>query len=478
MTRTADRGPPNGGPSIYTVEQLSPNRSLLPNGSMLCQSVPIARTGWMQYGEGETPVSVNEYGVAHIERTADDLFRDETLGSIIGAAVTDDHPDEDVTPMNWQELAKGFVLKVWRGTDGDSDVILADMLITDADLIASVQAGKREVSLGYDAAYEEITKGVGRQSDIIANHVALVEKGRCGPRCAIGDRSYERKEDMPATAKRVKLRDGMSRIRAIFKDAESALAEMDTDDNLADTPAPGTNVHIHLGGGRTGVKTGTPTEGGDSDLEGEGAGAGGGEQEDPVEKRFQTIEAGLKSVTDAVGQLATSVKDALAQMGGQGSANPNNSTGDEGNTEEEEEVNKNGRTGDSAALATSYQKLASNIEILVPGFRMPTFDSALPRAKTVDAMCSLRRRALDAFAATTVGADVLKTVGAPDDLGALDCKGIASTFNAAASVKALLNNAAATRDSKTTPSQETKAPAMLSLSELNKRNAEYWAARS
>ena len=48
-------------------------------------------------------------------------------------------------------------------------------------------AGKVEISLGYDAEYTEVSPGKGVQSNIVINHIALVDKGRCGSRCSIGD---------------------------------------------------------------------------------------------------------------------------------------------------------------------------------------------------------------------------------------------------------------------------------------------------
>ena len=78
---------------------------------------------------------------------------------------------------------------------------------TTADLAARTAAaltaqGVTEVSLGYDADYEQTAPGVGRQTNIIGNHVALVERGRCGPRCAIGDRQTvsDKESNMPSVA--------------------------------------------------------------------------------------------------------------------------------------------------------------------------------------------------------------------------------------------------------------------------------------
>jgi hypothetical protein len=64
---------------------------------------------------------------------------------------------------------------------------LGDLLITTEKGIELVKSGLREVSCGYDAQYEQIEKGKGKQREIIGNHVALVTKGRAGGRCAIQD---------------------------------------------------------------------------------------------------------------------------------------------------------------------------------------------------------------------------------------------------------------------------------------------------
>jgi hypothetical protein len=86
-----------------------------------------------------------------------------------------------------KELSKGTGQNVRRGDGIDSDYLLADLLITDKDTIQAVIDGKVEISLGYDADYTEVSKGKGLQSNIVINHIALVDKGRCGSRCSIGD---------------------------------------------------------------------------------------------------------------------------------------------------------------------------------------------------------------------------------------------------------------------------------------------------
>ena len=190
-THAAGSDPPGsatGGHGIRTVEQIGAKRHKTPEGFLVCEDVPIARTGWMIYGPNEVPVKTGDNGVAMIHRGPETLFHPETIASFIGKPVTDDHPPSgEVTPENWQQVSKGTVLNVRRGAGDDGDTLRADLLITDRDTIEAIDAGKREVSAGYEAEYETTGAGEGKQLNILGNHVALVERGRCGPRCAIGD---------------------------------------------------------------------------------------------------------------------------------------------------------------------------------------------------------------------------------------------------------------------------------------------------
>jgi hypothetical protein len=70
----------------------------------------------------------------------------------------------------------------------DDDKLVADLLITSADGIRLVESHTmREVSCGYDATPIDEGGGYGHQVGIVGNHVALVQKGRCGSACKIRD---------------------------------------------------------------------------------------------------------------------------------------------------------------------------------------------------------------------------------------------------------------------------------------------------
>ena len=76
---------------------------------------------------------------------------------------------------------------VRRGSGEDRDKLICDLVVYDAALIAKIDAGKREISCGYECKYIERDDGTYGQMDIIGNHVAVVEEGRAGHEVAIRD---------------------------------------------------------------------------------------------------------------------------------------------------------------------------------------------------------------------------------------------------------------------------------------------------
>lgn len=184
---------------FFVTEQISPRIGKTPDGFLVCYDVPIARTGSMIYSKAEADMmpwlntmEFDSAGQIRVERDAAEVFREETLASFQGKPVTIDHPTDFVDPRNWSELAKGTAQNIRRGDREQADLILADLLITDAEAIKWVESGDlRQISAGYDAEYEQVSPGVGRQKNIVANHIALVQRGRAGVRCMIMDSRKE-----------------------------------------------------------------------------------------------------------------------------------------------------------------------------------------------------------------------------------------------------------------------------------------------
>ena len=217
----------------YITEQLSEHIGETPEGFLLCKDVPLTRTGVFEYTASEVPVEASFDGTVKIQRDEDEVFAENTIASFEGKPVTINHPEGMVTPENWSELAHGVVQNVRRGDGEQADLLLGDILITTEKGIELVKSGLREVSCGYDAQYEQIEKGKGKQREIIGNHVALVTKGRAGSRCTIQDSGD--KENAITTKEDIYKMKAKDLFKRIFP--KSRFADALADEDLGE-PAP------------------------------------------------------------------------------------------------------------------------------------------------------------------------------------------------------------------------------------------------
>jgi len=153
-----------------------------------------ARTGVYQYTGREVDPD-NTHGLrdqasVNVLRDENTVFDQRSAHSFIGKPITDDHPREGVNAGNWRDHARGVVMGAMR----DGDHLAFDLLLTDAATIAKVDAGKVELSNGYQSGLEfgdfkaaDGTACQARQTNIGGNHVAIVDRGRAGPTCRIAD---------------------------------------------------------------------------------------------------------------------------------------------------------------------------------------------------------------------------------------------------------------------------------------------------
>ena len=165
--------------------KLSAHMTETPEGFLICQAVPICRTGTQQY----LPKEIGEKGdgLVDVYRKEDEVFKPAAMASFEGKPVTDDHPPKEVDPHNYGNYMKGTVQNVRRGKGEDADHVVCDLVIYDAGLINKIKHGKREVSCGYDCKYIDNGDGTYSQADIIGNHVAVVDSGRAGKSVSIKD---------------------------------------------------------------------------------------------------------------------------------------------------------------------------------------------------------------------------------------------------------------------------------------------------
>ena len=182
----------------YYGTRLSENISRRePEGYLLCLNVPVARTGVQEYLPEELGLPGNGPPgnpdlFIPVYRPPDEVFSPETIASFEGMPVTNDHPPDGVDIGNIRALQKGHAHNVRRGSGEESDLLLADLIITDPVLIDLIMEGKREISCGYTYELcEENGKYIQRK--IRGNHVAVVDAGRAGARVSIKDEKPERR---------------------------------------------------------------------------------------------------------------------------------------------------------------------------------------------------------------------------------------------------------------------------------------------
>lgn len=170
--------------------KISEHMTTTPEGFLICLDVPIARTGTQEYLGYELGIDDHSNDIFVVNRTEDEVFSPATIASFEGKCVTEDHPPDSVTPDNVTAYNSGHAQHIRRGTGEQSDLLMADLFITDPRLIDAIRNGLREVSCGYDCEYSE-ENGQIYQRRIRGNHIAVVPSGRAGHRVAIQDSNPE-----------------------------------------------------------------------------------------------------------------------------------------------------------------------------------------------------------------------------------------------------------------------------------------------
>lgn len=419
---------------FYTVQKLGPKRSLTPEGFLLCEDVPVARTGEMLYAAGEVPVEAGLDGLIRISRTPDEVFRDATMASCMGKDITLDHPDDFVEPANYSGLTQGVMLNPRRSAS-EPDLLVADLLIKRPDAIKAVQDEEiEEVSLGYEADYEQVSPGRGVQRNIVVNHVAIVPRGRCGPRCAIGDKEPEMKTK---DSKPAKNRTWLDRVRTAFKaqDAE-ALEEA-------------------LEEGRT---------------------ADDDETEEEREKRERADKEGKTG--DALGQILKrlTAMDAdiqeLKKAAAEDDDDDDTQTGDDGDLTKPVTAPKTSEEGVEIFTGDAAAHIMARAEILSPGIKLPTLDAKMSTKDRAAALCKCQRKALDNAYQTEAGKAAIDPFlgGRTADFDAMPMASVHATFTGAAELMKARNNSGAGASKVTTRDFGTRK----SVADINAENRKFW----
>lgn len=329
-----------------TVEIISPNREKTPEGYLLCKGVTISRVGEFAYNADEVPNVQAVNGQVLMSRSADELFNADTIRSFEGKPVVIGH-DAFADPTNWADIAVGIATNVRRGEGEQSSDLIADLLLTQSKGISLVESGLlTEVSCGYDAQAIDDGDGKGHQVGIVGNHIALVQRARCGSTCQIKDGSIMNPELI-------------EKLRALFEKGdkegfEAALAELQAADEEPEQAAEGDEEH---------------------------------EAPEADEAPEQTDEVAPElSIEDRVAALEAQHKEILAKL------DQLLATGDEDTQDEEPEEVEDEES--EMASGAEVRETLDEAEELCPGIKTPSGDCANGKGYTVGALARIKRNAI------------------------------------------------------------------------------------
>lgn len=154
------------------------------NGYITIRDNPITRAGVFQYKGSQLPGG-DANKIYNVYRPLEELQKDETLKSMQGLPIIDEHEmlGDRYARSPEQRGTHGSTLEAVRLVGND---VLANLRIWSRTLKSLIDAGKKGLSLGYNCMFEKssgVYEGIAYdyiQRNIRGNHLALVNQGRSG----------------------------------------------------------------------------------------------------------------------------------------------------------------------------------------------------------------------------------------------------------------------------------------------------------
>jgi hypothetical protein len=132
---------------------------------------------------------------------------------------------------------------------------------------------------------------------------------------------------------------------------------------------------------------------------------------------------------------------------------------------------------DSASQEMLWQDAMAKGEIIVPGIRIPTFDSRVKPTVTAQRLCSFRRQTMDAAFDSSEARDVLAglvNLKTRDQVKTLSCDTLKMAFEATANALAANRNSGIVRSSVADSVPQFRKPGPPSLAQIQRNNREAW----
>lgn len=164
---------------------LPTKRTFKDSGQMIAP-VTIARTGIMEYRAkdcGTMFADRDPESTVKIMTEAADLFDEKSLASYRSAPITVGHPEVDVTVENASTLQKGSLEGMPFKDEADAELLAGTIVLNDGTTIDLVESGTSQLSSGHSCTLvlaDEADDFDAKKTEIRANHIAIVRKGRAG----------------------------------------------------------------------------------------------------------------------------------------------------------------------------------------------------------------------------------------------------------------------------------------------------------
>lgn len=445
----------------YAPEKIGTTRRITPEGFLVLEGTPIARTGEQIYMAHEIngdlssddPKYIRPNGAGHVivSRVPDEVFHEETLASFEGKDFVIEHPPEGVDVTNWKNQTVGHVQNVRRGSGVEDDLVIADIIVKDPRAIEYVNKHLPELSAGYRADYEPVEPGRAIQRNIIGNHVAGVKAGRAGARVAVRDHSITIGDDnMPQKKAWPTLRAVLATLGVKTEDASKieGAVTLDAKEDEEEGEEKG-----ELAKDMRAIKDWIKAR--DAEREEEKR-----KEKEAEDRKAHDAEEANKKAAHAAAEMASheAVGDTLLEAEGPGM------TVNLGKTW------KGSMTGDSATEPV-LTAVNARAELLAPGIQKLTADAVKGNQGKV--LAGFMRDALAQHAASPLGKQNVQAFLVGDSIDALKGERLVGIFNGVSQLARMKNNQASLLLSHRTTSDGKGGP--ISNSELNARNRKYWA---
>jgi hypothetical protein len=456
----------------YAPEKVGKSRKYTPEGWLVLENTPIARTGEQVYAAHEINgdlshddpkyIAPNGAGQIIVRRTAEEVFHPDALASAEGKDYVINHPPEGVDVTNWKNLTVGHAQNVRRGAGIEDDLVVADIIVKDPMAIAYVNKYLPENSAGYRADYEMVEPGRANQRNIIINHVAAVKEGRAGARVSVRDHAPETGA-VSMSIKKAGLRAVLDAMGFKSEDAarvETAVDAVNTNDASESSNEKETAKKMHeISNDMKGIKDWMAAR--DAEKEEEKR-----KEKEVEDRKAHDAAEEEKEKSSKAAELAQkeAVGDTILEAEGPGHAINLGKTW------------TGSMTGDAAAKEPVLAAVNARAEILTPGLPKLTADAVKGNGGIV--LASFMRGALTEHAKTAAGKANVQAFLVGDSIDGLKGERLVGIFNGVSQLARMKNNQFAATMHSGRATSDGKGGAPKTVADLNAANRKFWADRA